>query len=927
MPADSFNYFERHITQQCSHKCVFKGAFTFGCGVMNQYVLVRQIGEGAFGKAFLVRDRYKDVAGDSQCVVKEINLSKMSPREKVSSKKEVTLLAKMKHPNVVTFFKSFQESTSLYIVMEYCDGGDLMKKISMQRGLPFPEEQIVDWFVQICLGLKHIHDRKVLHRDIKSQNIFLTKNGMKAKLGDFGIARMLNNTMELARTCVGTPYYLSPEICENRPYNNKTDIWSLGCVLYELCTLQHPFEGSSLRQLVMMICRGRYNPVSSRYSYELRLLVTQLFKVSPRDRPSVNSVLKRPFLEKLISRHMDPKVIEEEFSHTVLHNKRAAVGPPAQPSVIKGRVRERPPPQLKPGPPVKKQPPKAEWKPPTRGTPQHKGTHLSKPFQPIAANGRVLEVKPYVQPEPRWIRQAENPYGHYHAYLDAIQRRHPPPPLPTPSHPPPLPPVVPEKPVEHHENNEFRPEPYQLVADARNEYLQRRLEANQYKLRAEKQLGLRPSTADAGRYRQAEQVQRAERPEPQQTRHIKKQDGQQDYLQQLQVIRQQYYDEMRDIRRRAEAEPQVKPGTYLVEKPRHTEPPTHSGDLDGDQGRNLEINQDINQDRDQKRPAHDIETALRQIRQDSRQDRRQLQKKHKEKKAIMFEIKLNDEDIQEDEENDNDKGIVNDIKKDVEVDPLNQALSFYEGEQLKHRDWSGSGSGAGQVIEATPKSEVRREWGQAAPQTLLNALAEMDVSSVMAGPELGLCPPPPGGATEWKREGNATGVRKQWGEGPPNTLLHALGQINLTSILDSQTPEPLPEGREAEEQKKEAVDGGEGEEDGESDVDVDDERLEPRSDDDDTNFEESEDELREEVADSMRNLFIMEDVESVKDGGDEQLEVAKDPLDIQQSHPVVEPIGENTVDTLTEDSISNSCPDSVSDPIHEPSPDSDPSPD
>uniref|UniRef100_A0A672JA59 non-specific serine/threonine protein kinase n=1 Tax=Salarias fasciatus TaxID=181472 RepID=A0A672JA59_SALFA len=192
--------------------------------------------------------------------------------------------------------------------MEFCDGGDLMEKINLQRGVLFTEEQVVSWFLQVCLGLKHIHDRKVLHRDIKSQNIFLTDGGMKAKLGDFGIARMLNNTMELARTCVGTPYYLSPEICENRPYNNKTDIWSLGCVLYELCSLRHPFEGSSLRQLVSKICRGRYDPVPSRYSYDLRLLLTQLFKVNPRDRPSVSSVLKRPFFEKHIRKVLDPEV-------------------------------------------------------------------------------------------------------------------------------------------------------------------------------------------------------------------------------------------------------------------------------------------------------------------------------------------------------------------------------------------------------------------------------------------------------------------------------------------------------------------------------------------------------------------------------------------------------------------------------------------
>uniref|UniRef100_A0A667XAU1 non-specific serine/threonine protein kinase n=1 Tax=Myripristis murdjan TaxID=586833 RepID=A0A667XAU1_9TELE len=271
---------------------------------MNSYEIVRQIGEGAFGKAFLVRDKHG--GGDGRCVVKHINLAKMSAREREASRKEVMLLSKMKHPNIVAFFRSFQEKNSLYIVMEYCDGGDLMKRINMQRGVPFTEEQVLDWFVQICLGLKHIHDRKILHRDIKTQNIFLTSGGMKAKLGDFGIARMLNNTMELARTCVGTPYYLSPEICESRPYNNKT------CV--------HEFEGSSLRQLVGKICRGRYNPVSSCYSYDLRLLLTQLFKVSPRDRPSVSSVLKRPFLEKRISRHLEPQV---RSSHTESLNKQS----------------------------------------------------------------------------------------------------------------------------------------------------------------------------------------------------------------------------------------------------------------------------------------------------------------------------------------------------------------------------------------------------------------------------------------------------------------------------------------------------------------------------------------------------------------------------------------------------------------------------
>uniref|UniRef100_A0A3B3Q7W9 non-specific serine/threonine protein kinase n=1 Tax=Paramormyrops kingsleyae TaxID=1676925 RepID=A0A3B3Q7W9_9TELE len=262
---------------------------------MNNYEVVRKIGEGAFGKAFLVKA--KDGGSETECVVKEINLRK----EKEASRKEVILLSKMKHPNIVMFITSFEEKTNLYIVMEYCDGGDLMKRINMQRGVLFSEDQIVDWFVQICLGLKHIHDRKVLHRDIKAQ---VQRLHVVAKAHAYFACL---HTMELARTCVGTPYYLSPEICENRPYNNKTDIWSLGCVLYELCSLKHAFEGSSLKQLVLRICRGSFKPIASRYSCNLRLLVTQLFKVSSRDRPSVNSVLKSKRITRLVelSGHME----------------------------------------------------------------------------------------------------------------------------------------------------------------------------------------------------------------------------------------------------------------------------------------------------------------------------------------------------------------------------------------------------------------------------------------------------------------------------------------------------------------------------------------------------------------------------------------------------------------------------------------------
>nr|XP_030701088.1 serine/threonine-protein kinase Nek1 isoform X1 [Globicephala melas] len=275
---------------------------------MEKYVRVQKIGEGSFGKAILV----KSTEDGRQYVIKEINISSMSSKEREESRREVAVLANMKHPNIVQYRESFEENGSLYIVMDYCEGGDLFKRINAQKGILFQEDQILDWFVQICLALKHVHDRKILHRDIKSQNIFLTKDGT-IQLGDFGIARVLNSTVELVRTCIGTPYYLSPEICENKPYNNKSDIWALGCVLYEMCTLKHAFEAGNMKNLVLKIISGSFPPVSLHYSYDLRSLLSQLFKRNPRDRPSVNSILEKGFIAKRIEKFLSPQLIAEEF--------------------------------------------------------------------------------------------------------------------------------------------------------------------------------------------------------------------------------------------------------------------------------------------------------------------------------------------------------------------------------------------------------------------------------------------------------------------------------------------------------------------------------------------------------------------------------------------------------------------------------------
>ncbi|NXS21237.1 NEK3 kinase, partial [Mystacornis crossleyi] len=282
---------------------------------MEGYDVLKVLGEGSFGRALLVHHRISD----QKYVMKEIRLP-MSSSGVENSRKEAVLLAKMKHPNIVAFKESFEADGHLYIVMEYCDNGDLMQKIKHQGGNFFPEDMILHWFVQMCLAVKHIHDKRVLHRDIKSKNVFLTQSG-KVKLGDFGSARLLTHPMSYACTYVGTPYYVPPEIWESLPYNNKSDIWSLGCILYELCTLKHPFQANSWKHLILKICKGSYDPLPSHYSYELHYLIKQMFKRNPQNRPSASTILARGCLTKLVKNCL-PSEMANEFEQVLKETKK-----------------------------------------------------------------------------------------------------------------------------------------------------------------------------------------------------------------------------------------------------------------------------------------------------------------------------------------------------------------------------------------------------------------------------------------------------------------------------------------------------------------------------------------------------------------------------------------------------------------------------
>ena len=285
----------------------------------SKYTTIKTLGEGGYGKALLVRNK----EDKRLYVMKTVKIKNLSPKDKADALREATLLSVLKCPFIVAFLESFEEKGILYIVMEYADGGDLSQKMQRRKNNPkhpyFSEDEILHDFIQVCLALKYLHDRKVLHRDLKAQNVFLMKDGA-VKLGDFGIAKVLQNTMQLAMSQIGTPYYLSPEICDNKKYNSKTDIWSLGCMLYEMCTFRHPFDAKDIKSLMKRILNAKYVPISDkRYSDDLRGLLGIMLNKDPNKRPTINQILGRPFIKSKLSNFLDQQMIQYELNHTILH--------------------------------------------------------------------------------------------------------------------------------------------------------------------------------------------------------------------------------------------------------------------------------------------------------------------------------------------------------------------------------------------------------------------------------------------------------------------------------------------------------------------------------------------------------------------------------------------------------------------------------
>ena len=282
------------------------------------YKLIKLLGVGSFGKAYLC----KNLQDNSPCVIKQIILDEMDNEERQDTLNEVIILKRLDHSNIIKFkdvFTKTKPNNTLNIVTEYADDGDLNKKILKlkERKSPFTEKQIIDYLTQICLALNHIHKKKIIHRDLKSGNVFLTKSGL-IKLGDFGIAKGFKNTWEKAKTKVGTPYYLSPEIINSKPYDLKSDIWALGVLLYEMMTFKMPFNANSLPSLSLKIIKGYYQPPPSSYSKDLIDLVKRCLNLDPKKRPTAESILKLPFIKKRIFGFLDEVQFNEDLSITII---------------------------------------------------------------------------------------------------------------------------------------------------------------------------------------------------------------------------------------------------------------------------------------------------------------------------------------------------------------------------------------------------------------------------------------------------------------------------------------------------------------------------------------------------------------------------------------------------------------------------------
>ena len=262
----------------------------------SNFELIKMIGEGSYGKVYRSRDR-----STGQIVaIKIVNISKMDKIGIQSSLNEIRILNSLNSQYIVGYIEAFmdKQDTRLWLVMEYVGGGDLSTAIKNAKRdrRPFDEKTLWNYMIQSLQALSILAKNKIIHRDIKPANIFLTEDLKTIKLGDLNVSKITKN--DLTRTQIGTPSYLAPEVWENKPYDSKCDIFSLGVCLYEMACLRLPFDARSLEELKKKIKNGYFLPLPSHLSEDLKSIILRCMTKKPSDRPSAMGLLEHPVVKQ-----------------------------------------------------------------------------------------------------------------------------------------------------------------------------------------------------------------------------------------------------------------------------------------------------------------------------------------------------------------------------------------------------------------------------------------------------------------------------------------------------------------------------------------------------------------------------------------------------------------------------------------------------
>ncbi|XP_053625232.1 serine/threonine-protein kinase fused isoform X2 [Plodia interpunctella] len=282
---------------------------------MESYVVLSFIGEGSFGRVF--KAKHKET--DAIVALKVIRKKGRSSKDLKSLRQECDIQRQLKHPNIIRMIDSFDTESELVVVTEYAEK-ELHSILAKEGCLNEEHVKKITW--DLVSALYYLHSHRVLHRDLKPQNVLLDSTG-RAKLCDFGLARIMTNSTHILTSIKGTPLYMAPELIEEKPYDHQADLWSLGCIVYELMAGQPPFCTMSIWQLVRMI---RHKPVQwpTFISTEARSFLQGLLHKDPMKRMSWPEILKHDFVSGHVLILPEDVQSESPFTKPLTHSQQEA---------------------------------------------------------------------------------------------------------------------------------------------------------------------------------------------------------------------------------------------------------------------------------------------------------------------------------------------------------------------------------------------------------------------------------------------------------------------------------------------------------------------------------------------------------------------------------------------------------------------------